>query len=42
MWRHLNDPIIKIGEELGNVENEISEEKEGFVLGKERLPIWRY
>ena len=30
----LNDPIIKIGEELGNVENEISEEKEGFVLGK--------
>ena len=30
----LNDPIIKIGEDLGNVENELSEEKEGFVMGK--------
>ena len=30
----MNDPIIKIGDDLGNVENELSEEKEGFVLGK--------
>mgnify|MGYP003674401483 CR=1 FL=1 len=30
----LNHPVIRIGEDLGNVENELSEEKEGFVLGK--------
>ena len=30
----LNDPIVKIGSELGNVEEEIDEEGEGFVLGK--------